>query len=225
MSEKDKDAFVETYGFSPERVVVIENSVDPHYFAFVERRVASTPHVVFVGTLNYLANRQAAWRLLRDIMPRVREHHPNACLWIVGQGPEPALLAQNDGHRTVITGRVEDVRPYLAQASVACVPLSAGAGTKYKILEALSAGVPTVCTPVALEGLDLRDDQELLVRETNEELAAAIVTLIDQPSMAAQMARQGREAIERHYTWDGNLPHLDDWLRLIASLPRRAAVP
>jgi glycosyltransferase involved in cell wall biosynthesis len=225
VSARDRDAFVDRYGFSSDRVLIVENSVDPQYFAFTERCPAAAPSVIFVGTLDYLANRQAAWRLLRDIMPRVRTRHPDACLWIVGQNPEPALLALSDGRGTIVTGLVDDVRPYLAQATVACVPLASGAGTKYKILEALSAGVPTVCTPSALKGLDLKDGEELLVRDTDEELAGAIVSLIEQPQMAARLARQGRARLERQYTWDANLVRLDGWLQQLASLPRRSDDP
>jgi glycosyltransferase involved in cell wall biosynthesis len=223
VSAKDRDVFVGRYGFPPERVLVIENSVDPEYFTVAERAPDATPHVVFVGALGYLANRQAAWRLVRGIMPLVRRHCPGACLSIVGQAPEPALLAEHDGSRVIITGRVEDVRPYLARAAVACIPLSAGSGTKYKVLEALSSGTPTVCTPTALEGLDLKEGEELLVRETDEEIAAAVVTLITQPDVAAKLARQGRAVVERHYSWDSNLPRLDAWLDLLASWPKRSA--
>jgi glycosyltransferase involved in cell wall biosynthesis len=222
VSANDKDIFVNRYGLPAERVLVIENGVDPKYFTFAERRAMPTPHVVFVGTLNYLANRQAAWRLVRRIMPLVRKERPDACLWIVGQNPEPALLAENDARGTVVTGRVDDVRPYLTQASVTCMPLSAGAGTKLKILEALSAGVPIVCTPFAIKGLDVKDGEQLVVRESDEDLAAAIVTLIGQPEMATQLARHGRELVERQYTWDANLPRLDDWLQRLGSLPRRS---
>lgn len=224
VSAKDRDVFIGRYGFSPERVLVIENSVDPHYFTFAERSSDPIPRVIFVGTLSYMANRQAAWRLVRDIMPLVRRQCPDARLLIVGQGPEPALLAQHDGDQTVVTGRVEDVRPYLARAAVACMPLSAGSGTKYKVLEALSAGVPTVCTPTALEGLDLKDGEELLVRETDEDLAAGVVTLIKQSEVAARLARQGREVVEHQYAWDANLPRLDAWLDLLLSLPLRREV-
>ena len=224
VSAKDRDVFISSYGFSPERVLVIENSVDPHYFAFAERSPDPVPHVVFVGALSYMPNRQAAWRLVRSIMPQVWRQCPNACLSIVGQAPDPALLAQHDGHRIIVTGRVDDVRPYLARAAVACMPLTAGSGTKYKVLEALSAGVPTVCTRTALEGLDLKDGDELFVRETDDELAAAVVTLIKQPEVAARLARQGRDVVERQYTWDNNLPRLDAWLELLASLPRRSEV-
>ena len=221
VSAKDRDVFVNRYGFTPARVLVVDNSVDPHYFDFRERTHSLPPRVIFVGALSYWANRQAAWRLVRHIMPLVRQHCRDACLWIVGQAPEPALLSENDGRRVVVTGRVPDVRPYLAEAAVACMPLTAGAGTKYKVLEALSAGVPTVCTPTALEGLDLKDGHELLVRQTDEDLAAAVVAAIKQPELVARLARNGRQAVESRYAWDVNLPHLDPWLERLATLPRR----
>ncbi|MEP0783657.1 glycosyltransferase [Trichocoleus sp. DQ-A3] len=223
VSELDKNIFVAKYGFAPERVLVIENGVDPHYFAFTERQGSDKPHIMFVGSLAYLPNQQAAWRLLHRIMPLVRQRYPEACLWIVGQSPEPALLAQSDGHKTVVTGKVDDVRSYLALASVACVPLLSGSGTKYKVLEALSAGVPMVCSPIAQEGLNLEDEKHLLVGHSDEELAAAIVRLLDNPELANTLAQQGREVVERYYTWDSNLPRLTDWLDVLASLPKRSS--
>ena len=221
VSAKDRDVFVNRYGFAPERVLVIDNSVDPHYFDFRDRTPGVPPRVIFVGALSYWPNRQAAWRLVRHIMPLVSRHCPDACLWIVGSAPGPALLSEHDGRRIVVTGHVPDVRPYLADAAVACMPLTAGAGTKYKVLEALSAGVPTVCTPTALEGLDLKDGHDLLVRQTDEDLAAAVVAAIEQPELVARLARNGRQAVESRYAWDINLPRLDPWLERLAALPRR----
>ena len=71
----------------------------------------------------------------------------------------------------------------------------------------------------------MKDGEELLVRETDEELAAAIVSVIEQPQMAARLARQGRARLERQYTWDANLARLDGWLEQLASLPRRSEDP
>jgi glycosyltransferase involved in cell wall biosynthesis len=221
VSELDKDHFAERYAFPRERILVIENGVDPEYFAFTERPAGQAPHVVYVGSLGYLPNEQAAWRLLRRIMPLVRRSHPDARLSIVGQQPGRALSAQADGRTTIVAGRVADVRPYLAEASLGCVPLLAGSGTKYKVLEALSAGVPLVCSPVAVEGLDLRRDEHLLIGESDAEIAAAIVRLLRDPELAADLARRGRKRVEEHYSWEANLPRLDGWLPILAQLPRR----
>ena len=221
VSELDKERFTRRYGFPRERILVIENSVDPEYFAFQPRPAGQTPHVLYVGSLAYWPNEQAAWRLIRRIMPLVRRRYPEARLSIVGQQPEPSLSAQGDGETTVVAGRVADVRPYLAEASLACVPLVAGSGTKYKVLEALSAGVPMVCSPVALEGLDLRPGEHLLVGESDEDIATAIVRLLGDPGLAASLARRGRARVEERYAWEANLTGLDDWLPTLARLPRR----
>jgi glycosyltransferase involved in cell wall biosynthesis len=70
--------------------------------------------------------------------------------------------------------------------------------------------------------LALRHGQDLLVGRSNHELATAVVSLIEQPDLAARLARHGRETIERRYAWDSNLPRLDAWLDLLAALPRRS---
>ena len=221
VSELDRAAFVERYRFPPERVLVIENGVDPGYFAFHERSRDDDGHVVFVGALSYLANEQAAWRLVRRIMPIVRRARPRARLSLVGQGTPEALRAEHDGRTTVVTGTVPDVRPYLAAATVACVPLIAGSGTKYKVLEALSAGLPVVCTPLATEGLPLESGRHLLVEETDEGLAGAILRVLDDPALARRLAEEGRREVEARHSWDANLPRLGGWLEQLRSMPRR----
>jgi len=219
VSPVDKRIFVEQYGFAPDRVWVTENGVDPAYFAFSERPKCDAPTIVFAGNMPYLPNQQAAQRLVQSILPRVRRRYPDARLWIVGQYPPPQLLAQADNRHIFVTGKVDDVRPYLAQATVACIPLVSGAGTKYKVLEALSAGVPVVCTRLALEGLNLEDGRHVLLADGNDELAAAIVKLFEQPQLAAELAHNGRDAIECHYAWQRVLSPLEGWLKNLTKRP------
>ncbi|MFL5540104.1 MAG: glycosyltransferase, partial [Longimicrobiaceae bacterium] len=219
VSELDRDAYVR-YGFEPERVLILENGVDPRYFAFQERDPAAAD-VVLVGTYTYRPNLDAAWRLVRGIMPGVRAERPQAGLWIVGQGAPDPLRAVDDGRLTHVTGSVPDVRPYLARAAVSCIPLSAGAGTKYKVLEALSAGVPLVCTRLAAEGLEVEDGRHLLLAESDEELAGAVRRLLGDRALAARLAVEGRRLVESRYAWEVNLGRMDDWLARLRALPRR----
>lgn len=221
VSELDRSRFVGRYGFPPERVLVIENGVDTGHFEFHGRRHSAHPEILFVGNLGYIPNQQAARRLLDRIMPRVRQRRPDARLWIVGQNARHAGLSPSKSERLVITDQVPDVRPFLELASLACAPLIAGGGTKYKILEALSAGVPLVCTPIALEGLDLEPGQHLLVGDSDDELVTAIMRLLDDPALASTLAKNARAAIERIYDWRVNLPRLDPWLAMISKMPRR----
>lgn len=223
VSELDKSIFVSEYGFEPERVLVVNNSVDTQYFSFTERWPTEQPNITFVGSLTYPPNRQAALRLIQSIMPLVRQKQPDVRLWIVGQAPGDELLDYSDGEHVVVTGKVEDVRPYLAQSTVMCAPLSSGSGTKYKILEALSAGVPVVCSSLALEGLNLAPNEHLLSADEDQEVASAILKLIANPDLGTRLARQGRNLIDQEYSWDMSLQGIGPWLDAIAHLPKRSS--
>jgi glycosyltransferase involved in cell wall biosynthesis len=217
VSERDRRSFVSRYGLDPARVCVVENGVDLEYFAFRERP-AEGP-VVFVASLGYPPNAEAAARLARGVMPRVRARRPGTRLALVGQGAESLPADLVDG-ATQATGRVPDVRPYLAGAAVACVPLRAGSGTKYKVLEALAAGVPVVCTPVALEGLALEPGVHALVGDTDEELAAAVCAVLADPGLARRLAAAGRARVEERHAWSRVLEGLEPWLRALRARPR-----
>jgi glycosyltransferase involved in cell wall biosynthesis len=222
VSELDKKIFEQQYEFDPERVLAIENGVDPLYFQFTERVELQDPHIVLVGNFGYLPNRQAALRLVREIMPLVRRQWPQARCWLVGSGADQALRNSIVDARDVVTGQVADVRPYLAMASVACIPLLAGSGTKYKVLEAMSAGAPVVCTPLAAEGLHLEDKQHVLLGASNDEIAEAVTQLLGDTERSAALAKRARGNIETRYSWDANLGRLEAWLEQVRELPRRA---
>lgn len=221
VSELDRSIFVSEYGVPPERVLALENGVDTGYFSGVRAPPSEVRAVVFVGSLGYRPNHLAALRLARDIMPLVWQAVPEAQAWIVGHGAQPELVSHSDGKRIFVTGPVEDVRPFLAAACVMCAPLEFGSGTKYKILEAMSAGVPVVCTSLAAEGLDLAAGSEVLVADDSRELANRIRDVLSNPELAASLARAGRRCVESRYSWESLLVKLEPWLRTIAALPAR----
>jgi len=92
-------------------------------------------------------------------------------------------------------------------------------GTKYKVLEALAAGAPVVCTPLATEGLNLVDEH-ILIGESDVELADGISWVLRNRDRAASMSRRARILIEEQYVWDVILTKLEPWLDRIAALPR-----
>ena len=223
VSDLDRRHYVSDYGFPAERVLVLENGVDPEYFAFAERARMGPPQVVYVGNLRYPPNAQAAVRLARGIMPIVWRSRPDAELVIVGDGPPPEVQAEARPGRVVVTGCVDDVRPHLARAWVGCVPLLAGSGTKYKVLEALAAGVPLVCSPLAVEGLELEAGRHVAVGGSDAELAREVTRLLADAGAAQELARRGRQRAEERYAWDVNLPRLAGWLDWLRCSPPRSA--
>lgn len=220
VSDRDRDIMIDKYGLEPERVLTVENSVDVDYFSPEYRPMdKDNPHIVFIGNLAYRPNRDAAIRLLRQIMPRVRARIPSVRAFVVGERPDRELLKLHRDDLDVVTGPVADVRLYLQQASVACIPLQAGSGTKYKVLEALSAGRPVVCTSIAAEGLDIQPGTHFLVADSDEEIANACIRILEQPEAYQDMASRARQQIEQNYSWEYNLKKLDFWLKKIMQMP------
>jgi glycosyltransferase involved in cell wall biosynthesis len=222
VSQLDKNTYISEYGFEPERILALDNSVDTEYFSFKPRVHTNQPEIVFTASLGYWPNDEAARRLVQRIMPWLRKEHPDARVWIVGQSPSSELLKLADGRLNIVTGLVPDVRPYLDMATLTCIPLLTGSGTKYKVLEAASIGAPIVCTSLALEGLSLKPDEHVLVGESDEEIAHAISKIISDPQRYADVTLRAVEHVRKHYAWDANLDKLDSWLDTIIRLPRRS---
>ncbi|UCI07738.1 glycosyltransferase [Mesorhizobium sp. B1-1-8] len=148
------------------------------------------PVILFVGHLGYGPNVDAAQRLARTILPRIRQAFPMARLVLAGRAPNAAvaLLSRLDG--VTLVENPDDVGPLLAAAHLSIIPLKVGGGTRIKILEAMASGVPVVATPLAAEGLDLIDGETVSIGETDEGLADLAVSLCSDPArMAGLRAR------------------------------------
>ncbi len=144
------------------------------------------PTVLFVGNFRHAPNVEAALRLVR-LLPELRRGHPEVELALVGEG-----LSGSFGAGVVAPGRVDDVGPWLDRAAVVAAPLSSGGGVRVKVVEALAAGKAVVGTPLAFEGLDVEPAREAVVAESDEELVAAVSSLLDDASRRRELGAAAR---------------------------------
>lgn len=182
-SEKDANAFRE---MGAREVRVVPNAVPP----LSAPAVAQRRDVVFVGSLDWRPNADAAVILAREIWPRCRALLPGARLAIVGRSPPPHVQALAS-HDVVVAGSVESVQPWLDGAFATAIPLRAGSGTRIKILEAWAAGVPVVASRIAAEGLPYRDGYDLLLAEEPGDFARALVRLWRDRQLGEELVRGG----------------------------------
>jgi len=194
-----------------QRLNVLPNGVDLDHFT-----PGDEPHdpatVVFSGKMSYHANITAALHLANDIMPRVWDQRPDAQLTIVGKdppteiralaGPEGQSAIQNPKSKIAVTGTVPDLRPYLRSATVAAAPILYGAGVQNKVLEAMACGTPVVASRTAVSALEVTDGEQLLVTESAEQAAAAILRLLDDATLRERLGRAGRRYVEQHHDWN-----------------------
>jgi glycosyltransferase involved in cell wall biosynthesis len=147
---------------------------------------------------------EAAIFFANRIWPRVRSKLDGAELTIVGANPGPAVLALEELPGVKVTGMVPDVRPFYRDALAAVVPLRTGGGTRLKILEAMAAGVPVLSTPLGAEGLEVVDEENILLADSGdaEGWADRLASLADSPTRRAQLIAAGLRLVQGRYDWE-----------------------
>jgi len=159
--------------------------------------------LVFTGSMDWLPNEDAIRYFIDQIMPRIRQSVPDVTLTVVGRNPYPGLLerAKRDSS-VVVTGRVEDVRPYMERAAAYIVPLRIGGGTRLKIFEAMAMEMAVVSTRIGAEGLPVREGVELLLADTPESFAEAVVSLLRNTTLAKEVGERAASAVRENFAWD-----------------------
>ncbi len=197
----------------------VPNGVDHTHFSpqhsFPSPFPAGQIPVVMTGAMDYRPNIDGAVWFAQDVLPLVLQTVPNAHFYIVGSNPPRSLSALANKHIT-ITGRVPDIRPYIAHASVAVAPLRIARGVQNKVLEAMAMEKPVVATLAASRALDVTPGSDLLVEDSREAFAAAVVEAA-RGSARDKLARNGRIFVERHHDWARNLAYLDALLERAAA--------
>ncbi|TPN89781.1 glycosyltransferase [Mesorhizobium sp. CU2] len=145
------------------------------------------PTIIYVGHLGYGPNVEAAEKLANVILPRIRRALPSAKLQLAGRSPSPRSRALATLHGIELIDSPEDIGPLLSAAHLTIVPLAMGGGTRIKILEAMAWGVPVVATPLAVEGLDLANGEDVLLSSSDEGLADLAVELCSNPARMARL--------------------------------------
>lgn len=171
--------------------------------------LAEPGHIVFVGVMDYLPNIDACVWFAREILPEVRERHPNARFSIVGSHPAPEVQALGELPGVEVTGWVDDPREWLQRAALSVAPLRIARGIQNKVLEAMSAGVPVVGTTSATQGVAAREGEHYLVADEKASMVDAVCGLLRDPVRAAELGTNARRYVEEHYRWERVLERLD----------------
>jgi len=210
-------------GYVRTPIHVIPNGVDLEYFQPGRGAHGNyAPHrLVFTGNMSYRPNVDAVRHLVTAVLPCVRREIPEVELYIVGMDPVPAVRRLADGSRVVVTGRVDDVRPYFDAAALAVAPLRVTRRLQNKVLEAMAMRVPVVASPAAHQGVSAEAGRDLLVAGDPDAFSQAVVTLLQDRGVRERCAAAGRSCVEQNHNWDTLLRKLE---QLVVATDR-ASVP
>lgn len=188
--------------FGVDKVSSVRTGVDIEFFAR-PKEVSPVGDMVFCGSMDWLPNVDAVVYFVTEILPLVRKRLPAATFTIAGRSPDPRVIRAAEGLEGVsITGRVDDMRPYLWGSRISVVPLRIGGGTRLKIYECMAAGTPVVSTSVGAEGLLYDDGKDIALADDPQSFADACVRLLTDESARASMASHARQRAVQDLSWD-----------------------
>lgn len=165
--------------------------------------------VVFSGNMEYHPNLSAVRFFRSAVWPRLRAEWPELVWRLVGKNPKAIQPLVAGDARIEITGPVDDAIRELARASIAVVPLLAGSGTRFKILEAWAAGLPVVSTTIGAEGLPVCHGQSVMLADDGPGFAREVSRLLASAELRQRLAAAGRLLLEKEFTWEAAWQNLD----------------
>jgi len=205
----------------------IASGVDLEFFAPPPNGApyrADARALVFVGVMDYFPNVDAACYFADQILPRIQDACPDAVFQIVGRNPSRRVRDLARRKNVEVTGRVPDVRPYVAGAAVSVAPFRVARGIQNKVLEAMAMAVPVVGTPFGFQGVAAGPDDGVRIEESPESFARAVTAFLADPALRKEEGMRGRRFVERHHRWQDHDAALEALLQEVVAR-RGARVP
>ncbi len=200
-----------------DKIKTLSNGIDCHFFSpDAQQNLAENyplekeNYVVFTGAMDYWANADAVNWFVQSVWKKVHNGLPDSKFYIVGSSPTKEVMNLQKIPGVIVTGRVEDVRPYLQHAKAAVAPMQIARGIQNKILEAMAMEKPVITTELGIEGIENTPEDELYISDLSEKTAHWVAEKLQQK---ATKATASRNWLKDTYSWEAKLSPLLDYLR------------
>lgn len=215
-SEQEAQFFRQNIATNGERIEVIPNCLDVAacrpFFAEPQPNT-----LIYTGSFSYFPNHEAMLWFIDQVLPLIAAEVPDVALTITGNRAERPLPPSPHVHHI---GFVDDVRPHVANAWISLAPIWTGGGTRLKILEAMALRTPVVATSKGAEGIAAEPGRHLLIADTPQAFATAVLRLLGDPALRRALAENAHQLVSERYDWTAVTPH---FLNLVNSIPNASA--
>lgn len=178
-------------------------------FSDIRPEMAEMNNLLFLGAMNRQPNIEAALHFYHHIFPLIRQEVPEAIFYIVGSSPPPEIKSLSKDEHVVVTGYVEDIKPYYARCRVFVAPLTVGGGIIVKILDAMAAGRPVVASSIGNEGIGAAPGREIFLADSPEEFAKRTVELLRDGKLWERIAANSKAFVRERYDWGRTMDELE----------------
>ncbi len=205
VSRQEAELFKQLAPACQEKVGWVNNGVDTVFFDpelnDPSPYSATEQALVFTGAMDYWPNIDAVTWFAEQVFPHIQKTFPRVKFYIVGSKPTKEVLALADTNQgIVVTGRVDDVRPFLKHAAIAVAPLRVARGIQNKVLEAMAMKKTIAATAAAMEGIEGFDALDVIQENDAEALAKVIVKRLGLDASSLH-SDKNRHFVEQNFSW------------------------
>ncbi|MBD3314509.1 MAG: TIGR03087 family PEP-CTERM/XrtA system glycosyltransferase [Chitinivibrionales bacterium] len=198
-----------------DNIYIMPNGIDTEYFKPID--AVKERALVFTGDMGYYANINAMVWFCEEVWPLVLEQDAGIRLYIVGRNPAREVRSYGERYEggIVVTGEVEDIRPYVAKARLAVIPIRIARGIQNKILEAMAMGVPVMMHRTLFQSLGDLNEKDSLIFDDAHECADMILSTIDNETIQRGIGERQRNYVLSHHHWDSHFRESVVWQNLM----------
>lgn len=209
LSKRNLEEFEKIAPHKP--MLLVPDGSDVEFFA--NYPAAPDPNtILFYGAMGSAQNVNACKRLINRIFPVLKGHFPELKLLIVGNRPTEEIRKMHDGKNVVVTGFVEDVRPWLAQAWLKVIPLELGSGFRGRVIELMAMGIPVVGTHNALDSIGMESGKEAFITDSDEMIVNFCNDLLNNHELRQTMGKKAVDFVKKYYSIESTFLKLNNYL-------------
>jgi sugar transferase (PEP-CTERM/EpsH1 system associated) len=204
VSSNESELFKSLAPESASKITYVNNGVDLDYFSPTIEYDSPYSNdeliITFTGAMDYWANCDAVIWFAKEVFPKILAAQPTSKFFIVGSKPNKAVLALAEQNGIEVTGRVKDIRPFIAHADLIIAPLRIARGIQNKILEAMAMEKLVIATPAAIEGIPVTEKEDVIIEEQADIFADQVIARLSQ-SASSTISKKNRVFIEDQFGW------------------------
>lgn len=189
---------------------VMTAGVDIGYFSNLDG--ATSQSLLYLGSMDWKPNEDAVLWFIKNVFSELLETYPDLKFYVVGKNPSERMKNQASPN-IIVTGTVEDVRPYVEKSGICVIPLRVGGGMRVKILELMASGKPIITSTIGAEGIDYESGKDLLIADSSEDFIREIKNLLGNQDKIRSIGINARQKVKQLYSWESVISGYLKYLR------------
>lgn len=199
-------------------VVIPNGAADEMFISPFPKKDFTHPTLLFMGNFSWLQNIEAAEYLTRKIYPKLEKKLPHCRVIIAGQNASRLSRLRNIDVVDIKASDAKTVKHFYEKSTLFIAPIYGPGGTRLKILTAMASGLPVISTQTGIEGLQVKDDNEVLVANDSDEFVTEIENILKDKKLYGKLQKNAFDHVKKNYSWDAISKQLEVVYRTIRKL-------